>query len=124
MWYLLRFHSNNGCTNAPKYCYTYIASFVGYRYIKFWDSAGNRALTNCYLDNGANSSLIFRVSSRSFNQYSQHMCIQDCLKGNKIRRDTGLSPLKVPSLYICDAVVSYFCNNEETEETEMEGMTI
>jgi hypothetical protein len=48
------------------------------------NSADDRALSNCYSENGANFSLIFWVSSRSFNQYSQIIYIQDCLKGNKI----------------------------------------
>jgi hypothetical protein len=56
--------------------------------------AGDSALSNCYSENVANLSLIFWVSSRSFNQYSRIMYIQDCLKGNKIQRCTGLSTLK------------------------------
>jgi len=48
------------------------------------NSADDRALSDRYSENGANFSLIFWVSSRSFNQYSQIIYIQDCLKGNKI----------------------------------------
>jgi hypothetical protein len=65
------------------------------------NSGDDRVLSNCYSENGANFSLIFWVSSRSFNQYSQIIYNQDCLKGNEIQRCNCLSPLiRTVSLYL------------------------